>query len=415
MALNTNQESLCSFCQLLFQEFGQSLSSPEEIISLDLGNSSGCSICKGYSKRYLALISKLRGVVLGSQEPDQSFINPNLLFDSSRIFQISTKVHPSIAIAEDDFLDRKVSYKALINNFIRELLKPKLSMDFNGEIDLSVDFLKDQARAHCSTLFYLAKYTKDSRTICQNKWECSCNKRGCEKCNFTGYRYESVGALVEKGIKSILPCTATIIHCNGREDVNVRMLGTGRYCVIEVTDPESIVDDLNELENSINSTSSAHGVLLRVLARVPRNFVNLISQSNFDKEYEAIVSCEGEISSDSLSQLAAELHNRTLAQRTPTRVVHRRADLVRRRTVRTARVEQLSPCSFKLTVVCQAGTYIKELVSGDSGRTIPSVSSLLGKQCLCSQLDVIGIRDSFVEPHIPKGVAVPQRGASNEA
>ncbi|MHA1905460.1 MAG: hypothetical protein ACW977_16030 [Candidatus Thorarchaeota archaeon] len=39
----------------------------------------------------------------------------------------------------------------------------------------------------------------------------------------------------------------------------------------------------------------------------------------------------------------------------------------------------------------QGGTYVKELISGDDGRTTPSLSESLGVKCECIQLDVIAI------------------------
>lgn len=42
-----------------------------------------------------------------------------------------------------------------------------------------------------------------------------------------------------------------------------------------------------------------------------------------------------------------------------------------------------------------AGTYVKEFVHGDLGRTVPSVCSLLGSQADILQLDVVWLFDDF--------------------
>lgn len=39
----------------------------------------------------------------------------------------------------------------------------------------------------------------------------------------------------------------------------------------------------------------------------------------------------------------------------------------------------------------ESGTYVKELVSGDGGRTRPSLSAVLGVPCRCEALDVLEI------------------------
>ena len=43
--------------------------------------------------------------------------------------------------------------------------------------------------------------------------------------------------------------------------------------------------------------------------------------------------------------------------------------------------------------ITQAGTYVKEFVHSDFGRTCPSVGSLLGCEADILQLDVLGLRE----------------------
>jgi len=51
----------------------------------------------------------------------------------------------------------------------------------------------------------------------------------------------------------------------------------------------------------------------------------------------------------------------------------------------------VSPKRAELEILCQGGLYIKELVSGDEGRTMPSVSSLLENQAKTLELDVLNV------------------------
>jgi tRNA pseudouridine synthase 10 len=39
----------------------------------------------------------------------------------------------------------------------------------------------------------------------------------------------------------------------------------------------------------------------------------------------------------------------------------------------------------------ESGTYVKELVSGDGGRTRPSLAEALGRPCRCAALDVLDV------------------------
>ena len=88
-----------------------------------------------------------------------------------------------------------------------------------------------------------------------------------------------------------------------------------------------------------------------------------------------------------------KLEGVNLAQRTPERVAHRRADLVRRRKVietRDASVEinDEGNISVEFTLRCESGTYVKETVHGDDGRTQPSIASLIKAKCTVEWLDV---------------------------
>ena len=92
-------------------------------------------------------------------------------------------------------------------------------------------------------------------------------------------------------------------------------------------------------------------------------------------------------------EMIEKLQGTNLAQRTPERVAHRRADLVRRRKVietNDARVEsnEAGPIAVEFTLRCESGTYVKETVHGDDGRTQPSIASLIKAKCTVEWLDV---------------------------
>ena len=42
----------------------------------------------------------------------------------------------------------------------------------------------------------------------------------------------------------------------------------------------------------------------------------------------------------------------------------------------------------QITLRCEAGTYVKELIHSDEGRTSPSVKSVIGRECEVIWLDV---------------------------
>jgi len=89
--------------------------------------------------------------------------------------------------------------------------------------------------------------------------------------------------------------------------------------------------------------------------------------------------------------LEEKLNRILIRQQTPLRVVHRRADLTRERYIYKLKVKKVTPKRAELQVRCQGGLYVKELVSGDEGRTTPSVSELLNNQAKTLKLDVLNV------------------------
>ena len=49
--------------------------------------------------------------------------------------------------------------------------------------------------------------------------------------------------------------------------------------------------------------------------------------------------------------------------------------------------------TFEMIIKGDGGLYIKELISGDEGRSNPSVADKLGVKTVCEQLDVIEVSD----------------------
>ena len=80
-----------------------------------------------------------------------------------------------------------------------------------------------------------------------------------------------------------------------------------------------------------------------------------------------------------------------IKQKTPTRVLHRRADLERMRKVHSIDLESFETDTAVLVVNCEGGLYVKELVSGDGGRTVPSVAFLTGSEAKVIELEVLKV------------------------
>jgi tRNA pseudouridine synthase 10 len=124
---------------------------------------------------------------------------------------------------------------------------------------------------------------------------------------------------------------------------------------------------------------------------VKREMVAKIKNAKAAKTYRVEVELKTRIKEEDLRNAVATLSGAVIEQRTPTRVVHRRADLVRRRKVYSARFVSFEEPVLFAEIKCDGGLYIKELISGDGGRTKPSLSELLGTEAEVKELDVVDV------------------------
>lgn len=326
-----------------------------------------------------------------------------------RTYLMGTRVPPSIESAElalkEKYELRGEPFKQEFNREVGRLFGVLLAerghpvvVDFlDPEIVLLIDLEKSELHLRINPLFIYGRYKKFVRTIPQTKWPCRrCRGRGCPECDFTGKTYqESVEELISPPLLRETRGTGTAFHGAGREDIDALMLGTGRPFVIEIKEPKIRTLDLEKLQREINE-SAAGKVEVSELQFVKGSVVERLKNAEAEKVYEAKVRFAEPIQSDQLQEVLERLRGATIEQRTPTRVVHRRADLVRTRRVLGISGELISPTEALIRVHCEGGLYIKELVSGDGGRTRPSVSELLGTPAEVTELNVLEVRGDFL-------------------
>lgn len=241
-------------------------------------------------------------------------------------------------------------------------------------------------------LFLESRYRKLQRGLPQTIFwcpECKGDKRrrkDCAHCQGAGkLSEESVQELIGRRLLPAFKARTGLFHGAGREDRDVLMLGRGRPFVYEVVGARNLDVDLEALRREIEARS-AGALELAPFVAVQRSRVPYWKGTHFDKVYRAEVALDGNADPDRLQQVAGFAGN--VVQRTPQRVAHRRADLDRERQVRVLSLKLLDDCRLEVRVQCQHGTYVKEWISGDEGRTQPSLAQLLGMPCRCELLDV---------------------------
>ncbi|MBP7087608.1 MAG: tRNA pseudouridine(54/55) synthase Pus10, partial [Methanomassiliicoccales archaeon] len=182
-------------------------------------------------------------------------------------------------------------------------------------------------------------------------------------------------------------------HGMGREDIDALMLGTGRPFVIEISSPVVRGLDLTAIQQEINERAKGL-VEVEQLRPSDREEVRLVKDSAHDKEYRVQVSIHGKVNKERVNEVLRTFNRTRIVQRTPVRVSHRRADLKRERYIVYVVLEDFQEERMTLRLRTESGTYVKEFVHGDQGRTQPNLSEMLGAPCTVDALDVIGVIDS---------------------
>lgn len=316
-------------------------------------------------------------------------------------FLVGSKIDEDILQREKELWDFSKSddrepIKMEINREVGKILEKKLrkTVDFEKpDIIAIINTAFDVVNLQIKSLFIYGRYKKFKRGIPQTKWPCRiCRGRGCKSCNYTGKTYEtSVEELISKKAVELTKGTDESFHGCGREDIDALMLGSGRPFVLEIKNPKKRNVYLKLLGKEINSYAKDK-VEISNLRFSDRKEIARIKNAEFQKTYRVVIEGEKHINKEKLKEVAQILQGKTIKQLTPTRVAHRRANKVRDRKIYNCNVESVVGFIARLTIETQSGTYIKELISGDNGKTKPNISEMIGIPCKVKELDVIDIK-----------------------
>jgi tRNA pseudouridine synthase 10 len=318
-------------------------------------------------------------------------------------FLIGCRVPPLVAENEemvwsDLALSEPESFKSEVNREVGKAVSAmtgKVVNFKNPEVVAILDPSTGSVEVQINAVFLYGRYQKFERGIPQTHWDCrACRGKGCEKCNFTGKQYaDSVEELIGRPVIAALDAQGAVLHGAGREDIDARMIGTGRPFILEVVSPRKRPVDLAGLEEEINRISEGR-VSVALKRWSDRSEVETLKSNKAHKKYRILVEVDGTVSAETFANAVKSLSGVTISQRTPERVAHRRADKVRERKVLAIECTGMQDHQFIVEVLGEAGLYIKELVSGDSGRTVPSLAGVLEKAARGSSLDVVQVEET---------------------
>ncbi|KAH8584425.1 pseudouridylate synthase [Cryptosporidium sp. chipmunk genotype I] len=301
-------------------------------------------------------------------------------------------------------------------------------------------------------VYLLGRYIKFSRRISQSKWGFSDSDKNKITVD------TSIEEILSNSLKELIHFGKFTFSSSGREDVDVRMLGKYASTVFDrdLNLNKSQYDDQNrndrlstqfrnekvkiptgrpfaiEIGNILNHHYLFYPRNVQVVNLEPcskyyskENFIQLlkdtivqksnsrleISVLNFSdfnsvqkmnrevndkqKSYRCICYISTSINLNEYHKISENLKFPIiLNQRTPVRVLHRRPNIDRDRQIYDLMISPINENYFILDLLAQAGTYIKEFVNGDLGRTSPSLGDLIRESLPCKhfgeeKLDVI--------------------------
>ncbi|UCG95069.1 MAG: tRNA pseudouridine(54/55) synthase Pus10 [archaeon] len=293
-------------------------------------------------------------------------------------FLVGTKIDRKLLRNEENLWERVgiewcEPIKAEINRLVGKALEKKLrkTVEFNNpEVLVLVNLRKRDIDLEINSLYIYGEYNKHGK-IPQTRWP-------------SGKYKTSVEQIAAKPVLGMTKGKGSKFHGAGREDIDARCLAW-RPFVLEILEPRKRKVRLRRILAEINRSKK---IQVKNLKIVNSNLVEKIKEIRPEKTYRVIVKTKDELGD--LKRLSL-LNGKRIYQETPTRVMHRRADRLRKREIKDIKWKKLAKKKLELTIRTEAGTYVKEFVSGDKGRTYPSISETLGTRAQVEKLDVLKI------------------------
>jgi tRNA pseudouridine synthase 10 len=315
-------------------------------------------------------------------------------------FLIGSKIDPEVAAREESLwsdlaVGNPEPLKAEVNREVGkrvEALRPWTADLLRPNLVAIVDPAFDHVDLEVNPLYLRGRYRKLVRGVPQTRWPCArCRGKGCPRCGGTGKMYAtSVEEVIAGEVMRATGGTGHALHGMGREDIDARMLGPGRPFIVEIKEPRARHVDLPSVVDRINASGI---VEVDGLELATGEDVAAVKEDRAAKTYRILIRTSPPVEGAKVKSTLSVLVAQPIAQRTPERVVHRRADTTRHRRLLAADVVRVEGGVVEIRVTAEAGTYVKEWVHGDGGRTVPSLAERLGVVCEVLELDVLDVLD----------------------
>lgn len=235
---------------------------------------------------------------------------------------------------------------------------------------------------YCEPILVAGNYNKYERGLSNSPW--FLDKTRVDS---------SVETCISNIVREAFKCKNHSFFSCGREDIDVRMLGNGREFVFSFEDarnPHVSLAELASLNEKVNQSTDS--IQIENLHLVQRDYILKVQSGAQEKRknYKCVVWLSSAITSEQVLKVNA-LKELVVSQKTPIRVLHRRAIDIRKKLIHSIHCEKVNAHYMVVELETQAGTYVKEFINGDLGRTLPNLGSLFNCRADILQLDVVGI------------------------
>ncbi len=174
-----------------------------------------------------------------------------------------------------------------------------------------------------------------------------------------------------------------------RDTSRYRILGEGCYSILEIRSPKPGRRSLEVISNTINKGQGIY--IINVIGKGRRRDVEDLAARVKRITYRIYVYSDKKLGDIEIEKLKSQSPI-TLEQRTPKRIVERGGvERIYRGDLKIEAIHRISEKTFEIIASTSSKIYIEEAITGDEGRTSPSLSSILSTDLKPLEIDVIRI------------------------
>lgn len=359
--MSSGSETLRSNLQELARNGGEPFRSSLKILTGDDVEIRKCYVCGSsiedlileYSDRVVRILERERisRFLLGVRVPRELVEREE---EIAREFSIST--WESIK----NELKREIGKRVMMKGFKPEFEDP----DAIITIDLTVNVITISR----PSLMYVVRIRKNERGF---------RIRGPEN---------SLEKLLEEKLSNLSP-EYVRIHTTTRDSYRYRITDEGVFAVLEIHAPKRRDMDLKDLQVLLRELQPFE---IEIISRGFRKDVRELNNRLSKTIYRIKVECSRDLKDEEIEKIKS-MGVMTVTQHTPSRFVSRGAPETTRRGVASLReFTRINDKVYSIVVVIDKRLFPEEFISGDGGRTSPSLSEVLGVELKPLEVDIIG-------------------------